>query len=417
MGRFSFGIKDYRIIRQAKIDPEGITLIYGANGNGKSTIIKALVSLLSNHHSDDNFRHGQTAYAIAARIGDNKLIYTRNGDVSSVKFNDEGERLKLGKSPMNQVEPRFTLKRYDCEEDNFFPNFSFQNSVPIFGDISIYSLFGVMFASIAKVSDRVTSCRSACLATSKKKDASLTSSEMLKKKVEEYSKAVDNLKGRYPNLDADYVFLRSLAEKKQKIDAFMQEYSGLMASCGNVHKRHLADLYDDAKPLFPSMMLVQKVQGVIEQLKVLGDSLQSVKKELGVLPDVGKNVSRLVSMIGTAFRLTGELFVVRDEINTVPNVSLSLLNGAVHFISLNQKLGAIEVSPFVDVSLIEMVSRICGLKKQLAKLKPEAAIVSNEYAGVHSRLSVLPCDRYSEGLCPFAYKFASLGEVYGSNSA
>jgi energy-coupling factor transporter ATP-binding protein EcfA2 len=404
LSRYSIAVKDFRIIKSAKVEPEGITLIYGPNGSGKSTLGKALVSLLSNQHSEDNFRHGQSSYAVAVRAGDNRLVYTRNGDVATLKFNDEQERQKLGRAPMSQVEPRFPLKRYDYEDDSFFPNFSFQNAVPIFGDISIYSLFSSMFSSIGRVSERVSACQTDCRALVKERDGSLANSEMLKEKVTESTVALDNLKGQYPDIDSEYLVIKDLVLVKQKIDEFMQEYLLLSNLCVDKEKRSMAALYDEAQPLFPAVMLVEKVNRVLSQQSSLERKLLGVRGELAALPDmpVGGDFYSLVSAGARLQRFQWGVQKMREE--SVPNVPVALLDGVGRLRSMAQGLEVIRESlpPVAQVSLIQGVSAVKRDCKGLDALREQMDFLEAEEAVVREQLQTLPCERYAEGLCPYS---------------
>jgi energy-coupling factor transporter ATP-binding protein EcfA2 len=411
VSRYSIAVKDFRIIKQAKVEPEGITLIYGPNGNGKSTLGKALVALLSNQHSEDNFRHGQSSYAIAVRAGDNRLVYTRNGGVSTLKFNDEGARQKLGRSPMSQVEPRFTLKRYDYEDDSFYPNFSFQNAVPIFGDISIYSLFSSMFSSIGRVSERVTACQSDCRAFSKKRADSLANSEMLKVKVSESTAVLEDLKSRHPDIDSEYREIKKLVTVKQEIDEFMQEFLSLENLCGNKAKRDMAALYDDAQPLFPAVMLVEKVDRVMSQVRSLEEDLEEVTGELseidGFLGASAKvDFFRLLSLGGKLQSLGNECLEIVYEMREVPEVSGTLFEGVGRLRRLGQDFTDVQdkTPPSVDVSLFQNMASVFKGDQVLLVLWEEfnsSVITENEVRG---QLKSLPCERLAEGLCPYADK-------------
>jgi energy-coupling factor transporter ATP-binding protein EcfA2 len=409
VGRYSIAIKDFRVIRQAKVEPEGITLICGGNGMGKSSLGKALVTLLSNQHSEENFRHGKSMYAIGVRVGDNRLLYTRNGDTSSVKFNDEPARQKLGRVPMSQVEPRFPLKRFDYEDSSFFPNFSFQNEIPLFGDISIYSLFSSMFSSIAKVSERVTACQTDCRSLSKKREGSLASSEMLKEKVSESKKDLAGLEERYPNLESDYLEVKSLVERKRKIDAFMREYVSLSASCGDAGKQTMAALYDEAQPLFPAVMMVEKAGRVLTQLGVLEDSLKAVREELAAFPDIllKVNFSVLISEGLTLNRFEERLEKIQGEV--VPDVPVVLLGGMARIQDMERELRFVRqgTPPNIPVSLVDNVGRVEILQMSLQVTQGELGLVLQNESAVQDQVKALPCERFADGLCPYSSKLSA----------
>jgi DNA repair exonuclease SbcCD ATPase subunit len=408
MSRYSIAVKDFRIIKQAKVEPEGITLIYGPNGNGKSTLGEALVSLLSNQHSEGNFRHGQSSYAIAVRAGESRIVYTRNGDVATLKFNDEPERQKLGRSPLSQVEPRFPLKRYDYEDDSFFPNFSFQNAVPIFGDISIYSLFSSMFSSIAKVSERVSACQTDIRSLSKKRDGSIASSEMLKEKVSESTAALNELMGQYPNIEFDYQTIKGLVGVKQKIDEFMQEYASLSTLCADKGKRGMAALYDEAQPLFPAVMLVEQVNRVLSQHSSLKNNLEVVQNELASLPKI--------PFVGDPYRLVSEGVklqglqedIKKVDVKSIPDVPVFLFEGFARLRELRIRERGVTDSkpPDVPVSLIQGLADIAIKISNLEAVRDQLRFLSTEESVVREQLQALPCERYAEGLCPYSDKLS-----------
>jgi hypothetical protein len=406
--RYSIAVKDFRVIKQARVDPEGITLVWGANSSGKSSLGKALVSLLSNQHSEENFRHGQSSYAIGVRVGENKLAYVRNGDVTTVKFNDEAERQKLGRAPMSQVEPRFPLKRYDYEDSSFFPNFSFQNEVPLFGDISIYALFSSMFASIAKVSERVTACQTEGRSLSKKRDGSLASSETLKEKVSESSKALAELQALYPNIEAEYREVKSLVERKRKIDAFLQEYATLSVSCHDSEKLAMAELYDEAQSLFPEVMLVEKVGRVLTQLDSLNQRVGGVYDELGAFPAILLDIDfqALIAGVGKINRLEGDLSAVQSE--GVPDVPVALVEGVGRVKFQEGELQRIQagIPPAVSGSLFEGLGKVLGLLSALDRFRAELQLVLQEESAARDQLRAFPCERLVDGLCPYQDKLA-----------
>jgi energy-coupling factor transporter ATP-binding protein EcfA2 len=406
VSRYSIAVKDFRVIKQAKVEPEGITLICGENGVGKSSLGKALVTLLSNQHSEENFRHGQSSYAIGVQIGGNRLVYTRKGDVASVKFNDEPERQKLGRVPMSQVEPRFPLKRFDYEDSSFFPNFSFQNEIPLFGDISIYSLFSSMFSSIARVSERVTACQNECRSLSKKRDGSLAGSEVLKERVFESSKALDGLKAEHPNIESDYMGGKALVERKREIDDFMREYVSLSASCGDVEKRSMAALYDDAQSLFPAVMLVERVGRVLARQDCLKADLLGVQEELASFPDIFR-VADCYALVSGVVRLR-QFEEELGRVEVVPYVPVSLLEGVGKLRFRERELLVVlgEELPVVPVSLFEWVGEISRLSHSLNAFREELGLVMQEEAVARDQLQALPCERFVDGFCPYSNKLS-----------
>jgi len=406
VSNFNFKVKDFRIIKDADISPEGITLIYGKNGNGKSTIIKALVSLLSNKHSEDNFRHGKDSYSISASVGESSITYNRSGSNAQVKYNDETPKTKLGKGTLSEVEPRFPLKRVDYVDSYFFPNFSFQNSVPIFESISTADLFSSMFSDMAKISERVTACRNDCVNTAKVKNDSQVGSDVLKEKVLTASKEVDKIKEANPDLEQNYTYLKGLAVKQANLAKFITEFTELSNLCADVKKRELVSLYDEAQPLFSDLTFVNKVEGVLAQLKKSSDELTSVKQEYKSFTEVFPvNVVSLVSGVKQIKSCQSSLTSIQKDINALPDVSLGLVSSCASLLKISLTLDGVKLDlqklPVVESSLISEVQELVKLRSIYADVVSNLEVLDKEYATVEQKLKEFPCQRLVDGLCPY----------------
>ena len=406
MSHFEFNVRDYRIIKEADFSPEGITLIYAKNGSGKSTIIKSLVSLLSNKHSEDNFRHGKNSYSITARVGDNKVSYTRDGAVSRLQYNDETSRSKLGMDPLNKVEPRFPLKRIDFVDERFFPNFSFQNSVPVFEDISVENLFSAMFSDMARLSERVTGCRNDCVNTAKVKNDSQVNSDMLKEKVSAASKDLAKLRADNPDIDSKYEYLKGLNKKREDQIKFQAEFSEISSLCSDENKRLLVGLCKEAQPLFSDLVFMQNMRGVLTQLdrvRVDLGGVQTQQAELSALFPV--DVYNLVSGVKQVSTVQASLTSVHQELDAMPDVSLGLVSSGVTLISLKKTLEGVELQlqelPVVSDSLISEVYDLIQAYSEWDRVQDELKEVNDSYEYVMQELKEFPCTRYLDGLCPF----------------
>jgi len=403
---FNFKVKDYRIIKDADISPEGITLIYGKNGNGKSTIIKSLVSLLSNKHSEDNFRHGKDSYSISARVGESTVTYNRSGSSAQVQYNDEPPKTKLGKGTLSDVEPRFPLKRIDYVDSSFFPNFSFQNSVPIFEEISTENLFASMFSDMAKISERVTACRNDCVNTAKFKNDSQVGSDILKEKVLVASKQVDKIKADNPTLDEDYAYLKGLSIKQANLAKFTVEFSELSAQCADTNKRTLVSLYSEAQPLFSDLVFIEKVRGVLSQLNKSTEELGSVKEEYRNFTSVFPiNVVNLVTGVKQISTYQSSLESIHKDIDALPNIPTGLISSYSTFIGIQTSLQGVRLElqelPVVESSLISEVQELFKLQADYHLVKCNLAEVDKEYNYVTQKLKEFPCQRLVDGLCPY----------------
>ena len=400
MSRYAIGINDFRVIQKASVKPEGITLIAGGNGEGKSTLIKALRAMLSNDAAG-NERHGTNGFGVAVQIGENKLLYMRSKDKTSVKFNDEDERTKLGQNPLYKIEPRFPLKRYDFVDSRFFPNFAMQNSVPVFNEIDIQELFSVMFGSVAKVSDRVTHCRNSCVNTSKERDTAESNSKLFKAKIAEQSKAHDALLAQVPNLETTYGELKGLAERKARANAFQEEYARAQADAPDEDLRALMPYVAGAMELFPALTLVESVEGMLGLLGRLKEQLAEVEVQLKAVPEIPRG---LLELVLDRVRKSTELDRAESALASLPHISLELLQGVRALVSGGSRVAKFEGElariPQVDPRLVRLVGELQGVNTSLDALSIELAVVSKAEEQIQAELAKAPCLRFASGHCP-----------------
>ena len=405
MSRFHFIVKDYRILKDAEVVPEGITLLWGKNGHGKSSLIKSLVSLLSNRHSEDNFRHGVDSYLISARAGDNSITYRRSGNTSTIRFNDEPIRSKIGQGTLFQIEPRFTLKRFDLEDTAFYPNIIFQNET-LFDRIDPSQLFSVMFSDVAKISERVTQLKKDITSTSKLRNDAQANSDMLKEKVSASKKSVDKIKLENPNIEETYTYLKGLSVKRDNQAKFLAEYAIVSSSCSDPIKRNLVSLYQEAQPLFSDFVFVRNMQGVLSQAEKTQSELQTVQglhNEIKAVFPV--DVYPLVSAVRQFNTVQESLSVIRVDKDSIPDVSFGLISSGVTLVSLKKTLEGLDIElsdlPVVSDSLFSEVRDLHRLSSELAQVRSDLVDMEDSYNDVVNELKAVPCDRLINNLCPF----------------
>jgi DNA repair ATPase RecN len=409
-GNFNFKVKDYRIIRNADVSPDGITLIYGKNGNGKSTLIKSIVSLLSNKHSEDNFRHGEDSYSISAMVGSASVKYSRSGSTAQLQYNNETPKSKLGKGTLFEVEPRFPLKRVDYVDSYFYPNISFQNSIPIFEQISTDALFASMFSDVARISDRVTACRNDCVNVARVKNDSQVGSDVLKEKVLDAGKAVDKLKNDNPDLEKNYIYLKGLVEKRADLTKFMAEFTELSAQCSDVGKRKLVSLYKEAQPLFTDLVLMDKMRSIFDQSNKLSAELRSIQDSFKDLEaSFPIPVVSLVTGVKQIVTCQSVLDSVHKDVEAIPNVPRGLVEGCSALLKIRCSLDIgvrleLQKLPVVSSNLISEVHELLKLQANLTQVSAELVKVNKSYEEVQEQLKQLPCERLANGLCPYKDK-------------
>lgn len=155
-------VRDYRVVREADVSlSPGIHLVVADNNSGKSTLLKAVRTLLDGTMGESiNPRHGSSGFSIKLSVDGSSVEAVRQGKSTSVSVDGGAPVSKLGKKTLSQLVPDFPLRRIDTETSSFYPNFCFQNSVPLFREVSVLDLFGSMFRDVSKLSDCVDSAKS-----------------------------------------------------------------------------------------------------------------------------------------------------------------------------------------------------------------------------------------------------------------
>jgi hypothetical protein len=236
----------------------------------------------------------------------------------------------------------------------------------------------------------------------------LASSETLKEMVSESSKALAELQAQYPNIEAEYREVKSLVERKRKIDAFLQEYAALSVSCQDSEKLAMAELYDEAQSLFPEVMLVEKAGRVLTQLDSLNQRTGDVYDELGSFPAILLDIDfqALIAGVGKINRLEGDLRAVQSE--GVPDVPVALVEGVgrVKFQEGELRRVRVDMPPAFPGSLFEGLGVVHSLSRNLDAIRPDLDTLLWRESAVRDQLKAFPCERLVDGLCPYQDKLA-----------
>jgi hypothetical protein len=172
----------------------------------------------------------------------------------------------------------------------------------------------------------------------------------------------------------------------------------------------LADLYDEAVPLFPALMLKQKIQGVMEQLEVSNKSLLGVGEELASFPDIflKVDVPQLVQAIGRLELAEAGLEQGKRQLEDLPVVSVSLVEFFGRLCQFEGDLDGVREQldgvPNVSVSLVEGMVKLERGSLDAAVVQAELQEVVEQYSVIEARLKEFPCDRLADGLCPYSDK-------------
>ncbi len=168
-------VKDYKKIRDAKVDIVGLTMVKGDNSAGKSTLIKALRSFILNQYSPSSNRYGTSKAEVYVKVGDEEVTAIRTDSTSYIY--KEQTFSKLGRDNLYKIIPAFPLRVLELNDDKFMPNFVFQNEIPIFGQVDIYNLFSSMFKVYSDLSGKLLEIKTTNSQNNKKLDSLLESNE------------------------------------------------------------------------------------------------------------------------------------------------------------------------------------------------------------------------------------------------
>jgi DNA repair ATPase RecN len=127
-------LKNVGIIREAKLEfKKGLNLIIGASSSGKSTLLRAIRSMMDNTFSDSNVSYGEKKLAIKIKDGENTAIYVRDlgstTNKTTYKINDT-VYTKVGRNPPDELSSLFKISPVEIDGEKINFNFSSQFAGP-----------------------------------------------------------------------------------------------------------------------------------------------------------------------------------------------------------------------------------------------------------------------------------------------
>lgn len=310
-------LQDYRIIRQAKLKLKpGIIMTVADNTCGKSTLIKSMKTLLDfDIGNSSNPRHGTEGYAIAMKIDGTKIRVARRGKETFLKFQDEDEVSKLGRGSLSKLEPRFPFKRVDYLDSTFYPNFSFQNNIPLFNDISVFDLFSSMFQDVARVAQRVDGLRKDSINLSRQvqdleanvgyQTSETSKAEALWKQFQE----------EYPHLDEDYQKADQSLRLEQQLVQLRQQQQRLSVGLDLPAIQATIAQLDKAQELFPVYDRVQAVTPKVQRYHQLQHALSELSQPIQI-------DSTLIQKGYKCNELNSELQKTEESLRNIPLTDL-----------------------------------------------------------------------------------------------
>lgn len=127
-------LRNVGIIESAHLEfIQGLNLIVGASSSGKSTLLRAIRSMIDNSFSDSNVTYGQKKMAIKMVYNGHTATYMRDLDnaqrKSAYKIDDQ-VYTKLGRSSLPEMDSLFKLSPIEIDGEKVNFNFSSQFAGP-----------------------------------------------------------------------------------------------------------------------------------------------------------------------------------------------------------------------------------------------------------------------------------------------
>lgn len=127
-------LRNVGIIREAKLEfRKGLNLIIGASSSGKSTLLRAIRSMMDNTFSDSNVSYGEKKLAIKIKDGENTAVYVRDlgstTNKTTYKINDT-VYTKVGRNPPEELSSLFKISPVEIDGEKINFNFSSQFAGP-----------------------------------------------------------------------------------------------------------------------------------------------------------------------------------------------------------------------------------------------------------------------------------------------
>lgn len=127
-------LRNVGIIKSAHLEfIQGLNLIVGSSSSGKSTLLRAIRSMIDNSFSDSNISYGEKKMAIKMVYNGHTATYIRDLDNPQRKAAykiDDTVYTKLGRSSLDEMETVFKLSPIEIDGEKVNFNFSSQFAGP-----------------------------------------------------------------------------------------------------------------------------------------------------------------------------------------------------------------------------------------------------------------------------------------------
>lgn len=366
-------LKNVGIIKEAHLvfNP-GLNLIIGPSSSGKSTLLRAIRSMMDNSFTDANIAFDQKKMAIRIKDGDNTATYIRDLDNSSRKsaYQVNGQvYTKIGRNSLDVISSLFKIAPVEIDGEKINFNFSAQFSGPflLLGSTSLlYSILTYRSTfDITKIND---------------------------------------------------LYFTDYKKIKQDITIAQKTKEALEVEGVKLNKKY--DMLSPISIVFNDLQKLKRDKDSFDSLVTLVDKYKDIKNKLSISVRQLEDINKILPMYDVILCLKDKYTLVcryissRNESRNLPREDISTLSLSIqelkdlyfrkdilsHYVSMRKLyyeytlLGS-KFNTLPDVHLLSVVYTYVSVKKELEDKEKELEIKHREYMTITDKLNLV-------GICP-----------------
>ena len=323
-------LKNVGIIKEAHLEfKSGLNLIIGPSSSGKSTLLRAIRSMMDNTFADSNITFGQKKMAIRIKDGDNSATYIRDLENASKKsaYQINGQiYTKLGRNSLDALSALFRIAPVEIDGEKINFNFSAQFSGPflLLGSTSLlYSILTYRSTfDITRINDLYFS-------DYKKVKQDITVSQKTKEALEIEER---KLKNKYDILSPVTTLFNDVQKIKQdklnydSLSSLNEQYKQIKSQLVSLLKQkeelnNILPKYDMVSSLFNKVSELNKYTKLRDEIKELPkEDISCVECNLNMLDTLSKKTA-LLSRYSRLSKAYKEYNKLHSSLSSVPDTS------------------------------------------------------------------------------------------------
>lgn len=323
-------LKNVGIIKEAHLEfKSGLNLIIGPSSSGKSTLLRAIRSMMDNTFADSNITFGQKKMAIRIKDDDNSATYIRDLENASKKsaYQINGQiYTKLGRNSLDALSALFKIAPVEIDGEKINFNFSAQFSGPflLLGSTSLlYSILTYRSTfDITRINDLYFS-------DYKKVKQDITVSQKTKEALEIEER---KLKNKYDILSPVTTLFNDVQKIKQdklnydSLSYLNEQYKQIKSQLASLLKQkeelnNILPKYDMVSSLFNKVSELNKYTKLRDEVKELPkEDISCVECNLNMLDTLSKKTA-LLSRYARLSKAYKEYNKLHSSLSSVPDTS------------------------------------------------------------------------------------------------